>query len=81
MLANRCKEHYKSQFLSQIYMVFFSLELLGNPVGLLNDVSAGVTDLFYLPAQVRRALASLRSRFSCPPHGKSPANVKRPRFV
>ncbi len=39
------------QLLRQAYKIAGSIELLGNPLGLVNDLSTGVTDFFYEPAK------------------------------
>jgi hypothetical protein len=51
----RIKESLKSHYKSQLYNEFYSLighsNILGNPIGLLNDLGTGVVDFFYEPAQ------------------------------
>ena len=37
--------HYKSTVLRQLYKVFGSLNILGNPVGLFRNISTGFKDL------------------------------------
>ncbi|CAM9365106.1 unnamed protein product [Discosporangium mesarthrocarpum] len=41
--------HYKGQALRQAYKIVGSSELLGNPVGLLQNIGAGVKDFLYEP--------------------------------
>lgn len=48
-LYNECFEHYKIQAIQQAYVLLFGLDVIGNPVGLVNDLSEGFTDLFYDP--------------------------------
>jgi vacuolar protein sorting-associated protein 13A/C len=42
-------DHYKIQALRQAYVLIFGLDVLGNPFGLVTDLSQGLTDLFYEP--------------------------------
>jgi vacuolar protein sorting-associated protein 13A/C len=41
--------HYSYRFLTQLHKVLGSIEVLGNPVNLFSNVSAGVGDFFYEP--------------------------------
>lgn len=50
-LIQNISEHYKQAFLYQLYKVLGSADLLGNPVGLFNNISSGVMDIFYEPYQ------------------------------
>ncbi len=50
-LQERIILHYQEQFMSQIYRVLGSADFLGNPVGLFNNISSGVSDIFYEPYQ------------------------------
>ena len=50
-LTQRVVLHYSEQFVAQIYRVIGSADFLGNPVGLFNNVSSGVQDIFYEPYQ------------------------------
>ncbi|KAH3685434.1 hypothetical protein WICPIJ_003592 [Wickerhamomyces pijperi] len=43
--------HYGQAFFSQIHKVIGSADLIGNPVGLFNNISSGVMDIFYEPYQ------------------------------
>lgn len=49
-LQDRIIKHYKRAVLGEFYKLIGSIDLLGNPVGLFNDVSQGVFDFFYEPA-------------------------------
>lgn len=49
-LFNRIKIHYIRSSTSEVYKVLGSLEVIGNPVGLFNDLTTGVADFFYEPA-------------------------------
>lgn len=51
VLYDSIKTHYGQQFIYQIHMVLGSADFLGNPVGLFNNISSGVWDLFYEPYQ------------------------------
>jgi vacuolar protein sorting-associated protein 13A/C len=50
LLAN-IQSHYTQEFLRQIHIILGSADFLGNPVGLFNNVSSGVADIFYEPYQ------------------------------
>ena len=50
-LITRVVLHYREQFIAQLYRVLGSADFLGNPVGLFNNVSSGVQDIFYEPYQ------------------------------
>ncbi|KHJ82483.1 hypothetical protein OESDEN_17823 [Oesophagostomum dentatum] len=43
--------HYTMQALRQMYVLVLGLDIIGNPFGLVRDLSAGVEDLFYQPFQ------------------------------
>ncbi|CAB3407867.1 unnamed protein product [Caenorhabditis bovis] len=43
--------HYAKQFIKQLYVLVLGLDIIGNPFGLVRDLSAGVEDLFYQPFQ------------------------------
>ncbi|GAM87826.1 hypothetical protein ANO11243_058540 [Dothideomycetidae sp. 11243] len=45
------KEHYIQESLRQVHIVIGSADFLGNPVGLFNNISSGVADIFYEPYQ------------------------------
>ena len=50
-LQERVQLHYQEQLMAQIYRVLGSADFLGNPVGLFNNISSGVSDIFYEPYQ------------------------------
>ncbi|KAF2103644.1 vacuolar protein sorting-associated protein 13 [Rhizodiscina lignyota] len=50
-LINNIKTHYVQESLQQIHVVIGSADFLGNPVGLFNNVSSGIQDIFYEPYQ------------------------------
>ena len=50
LIAN-VRSHYTQEVLRQIHIVLGSADFLGNPVGLFNNVSSGVADIFYEPYQ------------------------------
>ena len=50
-LANRISIHYSDQFIYQVHRILGSADFLGNPVGLFNNLSSGVAELFYEPWQ------------------------------
>lgn len=51
VLQQRIAYHYGQGFFFQLYRVLGSADFLGNPVGLFNNVSSGVADIFYEPYQ------------------------------
>lgn len=50
-LINNIKSHYVQESLRQVHVVIGSADFLGNPVGLFNNISSGVADIFYEPYQ------------------------------
>lgn len=48
LIAN-IKNHYVQESLRQVHVVIGSADFLGNPVGLFNNISSGVADIFYEP--------------------------------
>lgn len=50
-LMKNIGEHYTQTFLYQFYKVLGSADVFGNPVGLFNNISSGVMDIFYEPYQ------------------------------
>ncbi|CAO3643748.1 unnamed protein product [Cunninghamella blakesleeana] len=50
-LSSRIILHYRDQILLQIHKVVGSADLIGNPVGLFNNLSSGFGELFYEPYQ------------------------------
>lgn len=51
LLISNIRKHYTQEFLRQIHVVIGSADFLGNPVGLFNNISSGVADIFYEPYQ------------------------------
>ncbi len=51
VLMVNIREHYTQECLRQIHIVLGSADFLGNPVGLFNNISSGVADIFYEPYQ------------------------------
>ncbi|KAH0077924.1 vacuolar protein sorting-associated protein 13, partial [Aureobasidium melanogenum] len=45
------QSHYVQESLRQVHIVLGSADFLGNPVGLFNNISSGVADIFYEPYQ------------------------------
>ena len=43
--------HYRSQLTSEIFTLIGHAVVLGNPIGLFNNLGTGVFDFFYEPAQ------------------------------
>ncbi|KAF2460623.1 hypothetical protein BDY21DRAFT_279898 [Lineolata rhizophorae] len=50
-LVSNIQSHYVQESLRQVHIVLGSADFLGNPVGLFNNVSSGVADIFYEPYQ------------------------------
>uniref|UniRef100_A0A913HS02 Vacuolar protein sorting-associated protein 13A n=1 Tax=Strongyloides stercoralis TaxID=6248 RepID=A0A913HS02_STRER len=48
-LSSEIQSHYMSQALKQFYVLVLGLDIIGNPFGLVRDLSSGVEDLFYQP--------------------------------
>ncbi|EQB44694.1 hypothetical protein CGLO_16538 [Colletotrichum gloeosporioides Cg-14] len=50
-LTQNISNHYSQEVLYQIHKILGSADFLGNPVGLFNNISSGLTDVFYEPYQ------------------------------
>lgn len=50
-LNTKLIEHYKNTVLKQLFKVFGSLNILGNPVGLFRNISTGFKDLKDKPSE------------------------------
>lgn len=42
------------QAIKQLYVLVLGLDIIGNPFGLVRDLSTGVEDFFYQPFQVNK---------------------------
>ncbi|PFH58131.1 hypothetical protein XA68_14121 [Ophiocordyceps unilateralis] len=51
VLVQNMSSHYSQEVMYQIHKILGSADFLGNPVGLFNNISSGVTDIFYEPYQ------------------------------
>lgn len=51
VLVQNFSNHYSQEVMYQIHKILGSADFLGNPVGLFNNISSGVTDIFYEPYQ------------------------------
>ncbi len=51
-LKNEISAHYRNQFLKQIHVLVLSLDVLGNPLGIIHGLAEGVESLFYEPYKV-----------------------------
>ncbi|KPM34288.1 Vacuolar protein sorting-associated protein 13 [Neonectria ditissima] len=51
VLIQNFSNHYSQEVMYQIHKILGSADFLGNPVGLFNNISSGVTDIFYEPYQ------------------------------
>ncbi|KAF6839500.1 vacuolar protein sorting-associated protein vps13 [Colletotrichum musicola] len=50
-LTQNISNHYSQEVLYQVHKILGSADFLGNPVGLFNNISSGLTDVFYEPYQ------------------------------
>jgi vacuolar protein sorting-associated protein 13A/C len=51
VLTHNVSAHYAQEALYQVHKILGSADFLGNPVGLFNNLSSGVADIFYEPYQ------------------------------
>lgn len=51
VLTQNISAHYSQEALYQVHKILGSADFLGNPVGLFNNISSGVADIFYEPYQ------------------------------
>lgn len=51
VLIQNISSHYSQEALYQVHKILGSADFLGNPVGLFNNLSSGVADIFYEPYQ------------------------------
>ncbi|KAH8160690.1 hypothetical protein CIB48_g7545 [Xylaria polymorpha] len=51
VLTQNVSNHYSQEVLYQVHKIIGSADFLGNPVGLFNSISSGITDVFYEPYQ------------------------------
>ncbi|MCJ1358957.1 MAG: hypothetical protein MMC33_008957 [Icmadophila ericetorum] len=51
MLVSRVTDHYWQESKRQFHVIVGSADFLGNPVGLFNNITSGVADIFYEPYQ------------------------------
>lgn len=51
VLLQNISSHYSQEALYQVHKILGSADFLGNPVGLFNNISSGVADIFYEPYQ------------------------------
>lgn len=50
-LQGEIVSHYMKQAIKQLYVLVLGLDIIGNPFGLVRDLSTGVEDFFYQPFQ------------------------------
>lgn len=50
-LLTNIQSHYTQECIRQVHIILGSADFLGNPVGLFNNISSGVADIFYEPYQ------------------------------
>ena len=50
-IIHTLKNYYKFNLMTQAVKLLFSIDILGNPIGLLENIAGGVKDFFYLPIQ------------------------------
>lgn len=51
ILVQNISNHYSQEALYQVHKILGSADFLGNPVGLFNNISSGIADVFYEPYQ------------------------------
>lgn len=51
VLIQNMSNHYSQEVIYQVHKIIGSADFLGNPVGLFNNISSGITDVFYEPYQ------------------------------
>lgn len=51
ILIQNISNHYAQEAIYQVHKVLGSADFLGNPVGLFNNISSGIVDVFYEPYQ------------------------------
>lgn len=52
-ITNEVSSHYQNQFLKQLHVLVFGLDVLGNPFGVIRGLAEGVESFFYEPYKVR----------------------------
>ncbi|KAL9650517.1 hypothetical protein ABK040_004736 [Willaertia magna] len=50
-LLENIKAHYQRYAIQELFLILGSVDILGNPIGLFNDIDKGVYDLFYEPME------------------------------
>ena len=50
-LLENIKAHYTRYAISELFSILGSFDIIGNPIGLFNDIDKGVYDLFYEPME------------------------------
>lgn len=69
-MQTQAVSHYRQQLMLQIYVVIFGLDVLGNPYGLIKDITEGLGELFYEPLLVSQSvtLPTEHLNFCCKVH-------------
>lgn len=44
-INQKLMDHYKTTVIKQLYKIFGSLNIIGNPIGLFRNISTGIKDL------------------------------------
>jgi hypothetical protein len=55
-LTNEVSSHYQNQFMKQLHVLVFGLDVLGNPFGVIRGLAQGVESFFYEPYKVKLKL-------------------------
>lgn len=50
-IVNKLVVHYRRNFFTEVYKVIGSLNIIGNPMGLFNNITTGLTDLIQKPVE------------------------------
>lgn len=53
-ITNEVSAHYQNQFMKQLHVLVFGLDVLGNPFGMIRGLAEGVESFFYEPYKVKQ---------------------------
>jgi hypothetical protein len=53
ILTKEVSSHYQNQFMKQLHVLVFGLDVLGNPFGVIRGLAEGVESFFYEPYKVK----------------------------
>ena len=52
-ITNEVSSHYQNQFMKQLHVLVLGLDVLGNPLGVIQGLAEGVQSFFYEPYKVK----------------------------